>query len=352
VPLDTATLRAVAAGQEGAAAEEARIEPAVAYTLSEFLSLEIPPPEPLLEPWLFRQDLGMVYAGTGVGKSHLALGVAFAVAAGGEFLGWRAPRPRGVLLVDGENAGTELQRRLGGIGKAAGTAGNGALQRLRIVAAMQQSEPLRALDSIEGQRQIEPHLRGVELVILDNLSSLFRAGENDAAEWQSAVDWLLTLRRRGLAVLFFHHAGKGGGQRGTSRRTDVLNVVLRLSRPNDYRAEDGARFVVEFEKSRTVVGEAVEPIEAALVTDPDGRPVWTVDRAAGYQRARALELLNLGATVTDVREEVGASRASIYRWIEGALSAGELERDPRPRKAKSRRDDSPRLSQSHPLIEG
>lgn len=351
MPLDRSALLAVVEGQEDVQ-REARVEPALAYTLADFLSLEIPPPEPLLEPWLFRQDLGMVYAGTGVGKSHLALGVAFAVASGGEFLGWRAPRPRGVLLIDGENAGTELQRRLGGIDMAAGATGKAALQHLRIVAAMQQSEPLRALDSIEGQRQVEPHLRGVELVILDNLSTLFRAGENDAAEWQSAVEWLLTLRRRGVAVLFFHHAGKGGGQRGTSRRTDVLNVVLRLSRPSDYRAEDGARFVVEFEKSRTVVGQAVEPLEVALATDSEGRPMWTVDRAADYQRERAFELINLGATVTDVLAEVGASRATVYRWIESGVSSGELERDPRPRKSKSQRERSPRSSQSTPYKEG
>jgi hypothetical protein len=52
--------------------------------------------------------------------------------------------------------------------------------------------------------------------------------ENDSDAWSPIQQWLLQLRRRGLAVLIVHHAGKilscrsrvyprSVGQRGTSR---------------------------------------------------------------------------------------------------------------------------------------
>ena len=40
--------------------------------------------------------------------------------------------------------------------------------------------------------------------------------ENDSDAWSPIQQWLLQLRRRGLAVLIVHHAGKTGGQRGSA----------------------------------------------------------------------------------------------------------------------------------------
>jgi hypothetical protein len=62
-----------------------------------------------------------------------------------------------------------------------------------------------------------------------------------------------------------HHAGKGGGQRGTSRKEDVLDTVIALSRPPGYVASEGARFEVRFTKSRGFWGSVAEPFEARFV---------------------------------------------------------------------------------------
>ena len=42
--------------------------------------------------------------------------------------------------------------------------------------------------------------------------------------------WMLAQRAAARSVLLIHHAGKGGGQRGTSRKEDVLDTVISLSR--------------------------------------------------------------------------------------------------------------------------
>jgi putative DNA primase/helicase len=75
-------------------------------------------------------------------------------------------------------------------------------------------------------------------------------------------DYLLRLRRRNISVLIVHHAGKGGQQRGTSRREDVLDTVICLRRPSDYEPTEGARFEVHLEKGRGMTGDQLKPFEA------------------------------------------------------------------------------------------
>src|SRR5213595_557821 len=54
----------------------------------------------------------MLYAARGTGKTHVTIGICFAVATGTSFLKWTAPKPRRVLLVDGEMPAAALQERL------------------------------------------------------------------------------------------------------------------------------------------------------------------------------------------------------------------------------------------------
>ena len=109
------------------------------------------------------------------------------------------------------------------------------------ILAADNSEAGINLGSIEGQQALEPHLDGVDLLILDNLSTLMTTGSEGASDsWLPMQNWLLRLRRKGIAVLLIHHAGVNGKQRGTIRREDALDLVIGLRRPADYSAEHGA----------------------------------------------------------------------------------------------------------------
>ncbi|HSC94043.1 MAG TPA: hypothetical protein VLC73_03680 [Burkholderiales bacterium] len=75
----------------------------------------------------------------------------------------------------------------------------------------------------------------------------------------SDADWT---RERGRevassrAVLFIRHSGKSGMQRGSSRREDLLDVVIKLDHPSDYIAENGAQFILfrrSFDRLRDVI---------------------------------------------------------------------------------------------------
>ena len=90
--------------------------------------------------------------------------------------------------------------------------------------------------------------------------------ENEAESWLPMQQWLLKLRRKGKAVLFVHHGNKSGKQRGTSRREDILDVVIKLQHPPNYTAESGAEFEVHLEKARGVYGDDARSIEASSST--------------------------------------------------------------------------------------
>lgn len=92
--------------------ESADNKPVICHTLNEFLSKNIPIRVILLSPWLLKQSLSMLYAWRGIGKSWLALSIAYAAACGGEILGWKAPKKYRVLYIDGELPAATLQHRL------------------------------------------------------------------------------------------------------------------------------------------------------------------------------------------------------------------------------------------------
>ena len=232
------------------ATEQAR-PPLQAVGINDFLSLDIPPREMLLAPILPERSLAMLYAPRGLGKSWLALSLGLAVASGAPLLRWSAPRRRRVLYVDGEMPLVSLQERLKAISVPFGT--DIPNDAFRILAGGIN------LSRDEGQRSLEPLLEGADLLILDNLSTLCTATSESASDaWVPMQNWLLKLRRQGIAVMLVHHAGTNGRQRGTSRREDALDTVIALRRPDNYSPEQGARFEIHFEKLRNrVEGDGV-----------------------------------------------------------------------------------------------
>jgi len=278
--------------------------------LDDFLARKFPPRETLLAPWLPEKGLAMVFAPRGVGKTHFALNVAYAVASGGGYLRWRAAKPHRVLLLDGEMPGVALQERLADIvANSAGEPPDPSYIRLLPYDLFEMGGP--DLSTVEGQRALEPLIGDAELLVVDNISTICRAGkENEAESWGLIQGWALEQRRKGRTVLFVHHAGKGGEQRGTSKREDVMDSVVKLARPADYCPTEGARFSVIFTKSRGFSGEDAEPFEAALC---NGK--WSTKSLEDVRTAQILELHAEGLNQRDIASEVGCSAATVNRVI-------------------------------------
>ncbi len=283
-----------------------------AVHLGEFLAMELPKQEMLLSPFLPSQGLAMIYAKRGVGKTHIALGIASAVARGGEFLKWEAPKPKKVLFIDGEMPGVAIQERLRRIA-ATDEFDLIAEGNLRLITPDLQDGPMPNLSTLAGRNSIDELIADSDLIIIDNISSLFRSGvENEADSWQPAQDWALELRKRGKSILFIHHAGKGGQQRGSSKKEDILDAVICLKHPPNYQADQGARFEVVFEKTRHFAGEGALPFQVELRESEDGLWDWHVDKIQADPEVMIVaELVKKGHTIKEIMEQTGLTKSKV-----------------------------------------
>lgn len=295
--------------------------------LHEFIEMNLPARDTMLSPWLMTQSLSMIHGWRGVGKTHVSLGAAYAVACGGEFLGWKADKPRRVLLVDGEMPGPALQERLTTI--IASNEKEPDVGFLTIITPDLQEGAMPDLSTYAGQEAISEAAdrAEAELIVIDNLSCLVRgsARENDAESWVSVSAWALRQRQLGRSVLFIHHSGKNGQQRGTSKREDLLDVVIALRRPPDYDPAQGACFEIHYEKARHLSGSDVEPIEAKLTVDEEKKSTWAWTMLVEATYRRVASLANEGLSQTQITAELGIDKSNVSRGWRKAEEEGLIQ---------------------------
>ncbi len=293
-------------------------------------ALDIPPRRALLHRWFCEADLGFLFAKRGVGKTWFSLLLARAVG-GGEAAGpWEHDGGESVpvLYVDGEMPLELLQTRQRGLsldGEGVTFLSHEHLfnetgQLLNLSDAAAQAEVTRlCLD------------RGVKLLVLDNLSCLFRGvSENDADAWEMVLPWLLELRRLKIAVLIVAHAGRNNAMRGTSRREDAAAWILRLDDATDGTgAKNGAKFVSSFDKPSRNTPENIPPLEWTVTTDAaTGRSTVAYKEAEGEEAVLGWVRNGLSAC-SEIAEEMGVSRGTVSKMATRLIEAGKLKKEGR-----------------------
>lgn len=181
-----------------------------------FLAEEIAPPRWICHEILQEHSVGVIGGGPKVLKSHLAVDLAVAVAAGGLFCGrFIVPEPRRVLLMQFESARAAFQRRV----RAAVTRYDSAPEELYIVS----NEPVLFEDQVSMQR-VEVTLDRVrpDLFILDPLAAMTTGDENSAQEMGAIVRQLRAWRDdHGCAIALVHHTNKGAAGAGAGLRSGM-----------------------------------------------------------------------------------------------------------------------------------
>lgn len=311
----------------------------VVCDVGELLAKKLPPRAMLLAPWLESQSLTMIHAWRGIGKTHVALGIAYALASGGEYLGWRAPKVSPVLYIDGEMPAVALQGRVARIvADATNEIDPGALRF--ITPDLQPNGVMPNLAEREGQATIDAAMGNASVIVVDNISCLVRGGkENEAEGWQPVAAWALRQRAAGRSVVFVHHSGKGGTQRGTSKREDLLDTVIALRRPADYKPAEGARFELHFEKARALYGENVSPIEAKLTDGEHGSQTWTTRTVEGIADAAMIELAELGLSLGDIGRELDLNKSTVMRRLHKAETEGRYTPRKKPKANRGQSND-------------
>jgi putative DNA primase/helicase len=267
----------------------------------------------------------MEYGPRGIGKTMFGQSLACSLVTGEPFMRWTPTAPVGVLYIDGEMTLDALRTRF--VNLLPPVKPTAALELLSSEVVYENTRrDLRLTDANMRQAvdEVLADREDLRVVVIDNISCLFSGLDEDKKNsWEEVVPWLLSLWHRGVTAVLVHHAGKGGDQRGTSGREDLLDTVIRLERPADHTAEDGARFVLRFTKSRGVTGEEVAPLEAKLVQGEDGRLTWACQSPAESLLLRFLRAIDEGVDKqAELPEELSVHRGSVSKVKTQAVAAG------------------------------
>ncbi len=224
--------------------------PLIVHDLTEFKTAEFPVREPLVRldghdtVIFFDRSLNQIFAWRGTGKTMVALALAGAIATGGKFLNLRATRKSRVLYAEGESPNAQLQER---VRLLIGPTDPGFF---RFITLDSQSNGIPSLSTATGRQALEEALGDAEVLVLDSISTLAWIPTNDEEEWLELLSWFARLRSRGLCVIFLHHAGKSGLQRGHSRSEDMLDVSIKLSKSPEDDELDWLKLKLEYDKFR------------------------------------------------------------------------------------------------------
>ena len=300
--------------------------PAVVVGFQSLLTMEMPNLEYAIEPLLTTGGTGEIYAWRGTGKSFLSTEIAYQLSNGAPTLfagvngaggNWPVKRAYRVLYVYGEMHGSMIQTRAQQI--AAGHGADLPSDAFFGVMCKDFQKAWRPNIATPRNRQIiEERIfaGGYEIAIFDNISTLWptsQEGEGDRSAILS--EWFMDLNQRGVCVIYLHHAGKSGEQRGSSEKEDMLDFVLRLRRPANYKHDQQLRVEVSIEKVR---GECKQPrwlmpFEISLVTDR-GAAVWATRPAREAQLEAAFSMFANGMKPGEVWPELGISRSTAFRY--------------------------------------
>jgi len=185
---------------------------------------------------------------------------------------------------------------------------------LRLITPDLQERAMPDLSTKEGRDALEELIKDSDLIIIDNISTLCRSGdENEADSWQPIQDWALGLRRQGKSILFVHHAAKTGQQRGTSKREDVLDAVITLKPLQGNSPDKGASFEVIYEKTRHFSGDSAASFQVRQKEQDDGLWIWEITDGpkVDTEIAEVAKVMREGLTIEQISKKLGLTKSQV-----------------------------------------
>jgi putative DNA primase/helicase len=277
-----------------------------------------PPIEYILYPWLPKQGIAFIYAATGVGKTMFTLNVAYSAASGGNFLKFKCPKPRKVLYVDGEMAYPQLHARFMDVIKQQGELDH--KDNWYLLTPDKAIFKLPHICSPEGQEYYSKKIEqlGIELLVLDNLSTLSSIDENNSEQWKIIQDWLVSLRKKGISIIIVHHSGKEKrGYRGTSRMLDCVDTAISLQdlSQSDFENEiiNGKKFKISYQKNRSFGGQDALEFEVTLTSSG-----WHYESIEKTNLVRIAEMFNNKMRQVNIAREMGVDESYVSRMVRKA----------------------------------
>jgi putative DNA primase/helicase len=296
-------------------------------TTNELRGLFLEPRAKLLDEWFCEADLGMIFGPRGSAKTWFVLGITQALTTAGQFGEWKAENESKVLYVDGEMPPDMMRSRIEGL-----QAVNNNLFLLNHQILFDRATKTLNITLPHVQDAITELCLslGIKVMILDNLSTLgVGMKENDADSWEKVNYWLLNLRRKKIAVIIVHHAGRSGEMRGTSRREDnVFWIIVLDDSKKDAETVRGVRFVSRFTKDSRNTQNKIPVYDWHLVTESED--LVSVSCVQGHTIDVFRAVIESGVTKpSEIARVMNIPDYQISRLAKKAFDAGWLERSSR-----------------------
>ncbi|MBQ7738094.1 MAG: AAA family ATPase [Desulfovibrionaceae bacterium] len=226
----------------------------------DFINMNLPPKDPILEGLVYTQDLIEIFAARGVGKTLFSMQVGIHIAAGRDFLKWKNTGAKKVLYIDGEMPGGLLQSRIKQALEYGHINEDDIRGRFKILTPDLHGTQLNLAQNA-NQLLIDSDVEWADVIMLDSFLTLFSYGKiNDYESCIPLNDYLKSLRTRNKIVIFIHHAGKGGAQLGSVGKEIILDTVIQL-KP---RESESTELVLSFTKGRSLKESEKRPVLLTL----------------------------------------------------------------------------------------
>lgn len=300
-----------------------------AVKLNEFLNTELPRDQSLLGNSILAGSLIMLVGPRGVGKSFLAQQISYCVAAGIKLSPWGKGAGVPVCYVDAEMRATGIQDRLKPLHAKYRDKGCGDLagKNFTLVSRDYAGEMLGAVDSEQGQQELDQYIPSdARLIVLDNMSALTSGGREDAESWAPVKRWLLRKRTEKKAVLFVHHTGKNGQQRGTSAHEDLLDLSILVEPIVDDLAFEGVRLRVSHQKIRDHLPNLRKDREIRMSDEEGVRTYSCVDfsKLLTGVEGEIIRLATKGVKNIEIAKQLDLTPSKVSRTLTKARSDGLL----------------------------
>jgi len=273
----------------------------------------------------------LIWAPTGVGKTWLTLSLSMAIAGGGRVWEWKAPKPRKVLVIDGEMNVQDLQERMAFLLRSHGVDGvdRKELDENLLFMARQDQNPRSVFFDITNPASQERILsrmekENAEVIVIDNLTTCADSleDENAAAAFRPVMSFLMKMKQASKTAIVVHHANKAGTDaRGSTALEATFEAKLGLHRPAVSKP-GSASFVTTFGKYRGKGDDSLRSRVWSL-----GEDGWTVEDDAESVMEKVIAALQTLKYINqkELAEALGMSQPTVSRYADPSSGNGEAE---------------------------
>lgn len=273
-------------------------------------------------PSITQGNLVMVYAPTGVGKSYWAWAMAYACATGCKFLSYTPPKAYKVLLIEGELGTATTKKRLKMIQAASPLSPRG--DYFRVLTKDQTGGTLWNISDPEMQKRYNAQIQDSDLIVIDNLMcAAFLMGKRDdeIAMWNRMAPWLFMLRDSGRTVVMIAHTNKAGLFTGVQTKMNLMDTVIELRPPDNYRPIAGTEFELHYRKTRDVKRTDALPMHVEFLEGPDGVSRWSWSPLQDSRTQQVQQLKGEGMTKREVAKQLGLTYREVsFAWEQWEMS--------------------------------